>query len=841
MKKDISKKILEQISAWRNNHRLLFWIVTGILAIIIFFYCFYLYIAYLLPLPDLFSNGDDLQTTKIFDRKGQLLYEVLQEDYGKKTIIPIEQIPRHFINATLAAEDINYYSHPGVDFWAIGRAIFYNVKEQRIISGASTITQQLVRNIIGKSESRDIWDKAIEAMYAVRISHMYSKDEILELYLNRIYYGNMAYGAESAANDFFNKHIYDLDLAQSTFLAGLPQSPSRYNPYVSFEQAKKRQKYVLDQMVKHQFITEEEAEAVFAEPIKLSANKHPIKAPHFVHYILNELETTYGEEVVNKGGLQVTTTLDLDMYLEAEDIIERHIERLDRNNVTNGAMVALDVKTGQILNWVGSADYFNEKIDGAVDIVTSLRQPGSSIKPLTYLLAFEKGYTPATILYDVPTQFSTETGPYSPKNYDLKYHGPVRVRTALASSYNIPAVKTLEYTGVNDFIGFLKKLGIDTLDSPASHYGLALTLGGGEVRILDMAQAFHVLANLGERIQHTSILEVKDSQGNLIYEWEMPASDYILGANGRQNAYLIIDIIKDADARLPGFGIGSVLELPFEAAVKTGTTRNFRDNLTIGFTPQLLTAVWVGNADASPMENISGVDGAAPIWADFMTIALESVPKEKFTIPENLVELEICEISGLLPNEYCRERIYELFVKGTEPVSEDNYHQLFWINTENNRIVPEECKNNYSSSILKQKVLVAYPRELQKWVVQNGLSLPQFEPCALSNAYSDSYSSGYPTEEANTIIVHTPANSDEYALDYTIPLKDQRIPLRVTVPVNTISVKYYIDGKEVGIRDEQPYTFLWLPESGSHELEVEAILNNNTRVRSSEIGFLVKM
>ncbi len=898
---------LEIAAEWKRKHKWWFRTIFALVSFAVLCGFGLMYLAYLMPLPPVFDT-EEYPTTKILDRNGKLLYEVLQPDFGKRTIVPLREIPQSFINATLAAEDINFYSHPGVDVFAIARAVVFNVREQRIVSGASTITQQLVRNIIGKTEVRDLGDKVLEAAYAVRITNMYSKDEILELYLNRVYYGNMSYGAQSAALDYFGKNLNDLDLAQSSLIAGLPQSPSRYNPFEAFDSAKQRQKYVLEQMAKNGYITREEADAAFAEPLTLRPARHSILAPHFVHFVLNELENKYGEEALRKGGLTVRTTLDLDLQLKAERIIERQIARLERNNVQSGALVAMDVKNGQVLAWVGSADYFDEEIHGAVDVVTSLRQPGSSIKPLTYLLAFEKGYTPATVIFDIPTQFNTDSGPYSPKNYDLKFHGPVRARTALASSFNIPAVKTLEYVGIDSFIVFLRKLGIDTLNMPASHYGLALTLGGGEVRLIDMAGAFNVIANYGTRFDYSTVLEVKDGNGNLIEEWRRPREEFVLGARGREHAYQVIDILKDADARLPGFGESTVLELPFEAAVKTGTTRNFKDNWTIGFSPELLTAVWVGNADASAMENISGITGAAPIWSDFMKEA--GGAGGSFEVPSGIVETEICEVSGKLPTDLCEKRVFEIFARGDEPKELDDYYRLFSLNKSTGLIVPEACVTRHDPQLIEEKVLVAYPAGLQKWAAGNGLALPQFEPCALSNEQPNAYTNGYPGEQADgdssltnaeysdaagndladsnagraddapsftndggndspftnaadddsslsnagraddvpssttaaraAIVIDSPSPNDEYLLQSGLPLEAQKIPLRVTVPYDTIKVTWFVDGAAAGVVADKPFTLLWAPSLGGHRVKAAAALSTGETIETPEITFYIR-
>ena len=819
----------------RKSRPVVFWLVTALIAAIVFLVGFYLFVAYLLPLPIKLEDFSNHQTTKIFDRNGILLYEVLQPDLGKKSVMTLAKIPKDFINATLAAEDMDYYKHGALDITSILRALWQDITAQKIVSGASTITQQTVRNITDL-KSRQVWtDKLLEMMYSIRIEHIYSKDQILEMYLNRVYYGNLAYGCESAAEDFFGKHIYDLDLAEMTLIAGLPQSPSAYNPFVYFDRAKKRQLYVLSQMVKNGFIDQKKADDTYDEELAFRTNKIKIKAPHFVNYIINLLEEQYGQDMVMDGGLQVVTTLDYNLQLKGEQAIERQVDKLKDHNVNDGALYAVDVPTGQILAYVGSKDYFDKDIDGAVDMVHALRQPGSSIKPLNYLAAFEKGYTPATVLYDIPSQFDTESGPYSPKNYDLKYHGPVRARIALASSFNIPAVKVLNYVGVSNFLGFLKKFGIDTLDADPSFYGLALTLGGGEVRVDQMAEAFNTIANYGYHRDTSVILQIKKSNGEVIFDWSLPQAHNVLGPQGKQHAYQIMSIISDKNARIPGFGEGSILELDRPAAVKTGTTRNFKDNWAIGFTPQLLTAVWVGNADASSMENVSGVDGAAPAWAEFMEGALSTRTKMDFANPGGLKEVEICAVSGMLATDLCNEKVSELFAAGSEPKTPDNYYRKFWINKSNGKIITEACINDYNKALIEQKVLLAYPAELQKWAAQNGLDLPQTEPCARSNDYTLGDDAG----KADAVYIDNPAENDEYLIDNSMPKEAQKIPFRVTVPLQTTSVKYYIDGVNTGVSTESPYTYLWVPQKGTHKLKAVAATADGKQIESEVRSFII--
>lgn len=772
----------------------------------------YVFVAYLMPLPDGLINREQVATTKIYDRNGVLLYEVLNPLEGKKSLVGVDGVPDYVVEATLAAEDVRFYEHGGVDLKAVGRAVYQNLSAGRVVSGASTITQQLARNMMGMEGKRGLGDKIVEMAVAVRISNEFEKEEILEMYLNTVYYGNLAYGMESAALDYFGKSVKDLDLAEAAMLAGLPQSPSFYNPFENLGQAKKRQAYVLDRMVENGFVSEGEAEAAKAERLVWRPDRVEMKAPHFVWKVLGELEDKYGREAVHFGGIEVVTSLDYGKQLMAEEVIEEQLERLVNKNVGNAALVAVDVETGEVLAWVGSAGYFDEDIDGAVDMLSSLRQPGSSIKPLTYLAAFEKGWTPATTIADVPTQFETSAGPYTPKNYDLEFHGLVRVREALANSYNVPAVKTLEFVGVSAFIGFLEKFGIDTLDRDPEFYGLALTLGGGEVRPVDMARAYLALANFGERRDLVRILEVN---GESVVESE--GERFLLGPRGRQHAYQVIDIMKDNRAREAEFGEGSVLELSREAAVKTGTTRNFRDNWTVGFTPELLSVVWVGNADGTPMSAISGVDGAGPIWHDFMERALSGKRKRTFVEPEGLREIEICEVSGKLPTDFCERRIFEKFVRGEEPQEEDDIFVELKINEERGMVVSDECLEVDPGIEFEEKIFAIYPKELEKWAMENGVE--QVPRLRCESVYGiESPDSDLAGESG--IFVRHPIDGDSFLYDETIPGGNQKIPFQVAVAGDVDWVEWIVDGKTIERVEDFPFSTMWEMEGGKHKLKV---------------------
>lgn len=813
----------------------------------------YIYISYCLPLPQSIFDLSPTQTTKIYDRTGILLYEILNPASGKKTALNFNQFPQKFIEATLSAEDKDYYNHIGVDFNSIVRAIFYNTLEQRIVSGGSTITQQLVRNLLGMNRKRDLGDKIIETEYAIRLSHLYSKEQILERYLNTVYYGNMSYGGQSAALNYFGKNIYDLDLAELTLLAGLPQSPNRFNPLLSFDKAKGRQKYVLTQMVKNHYLTQEEADYAYAEALKFRKNTGEMRAPHFVQKVINQLENEYGEDAVNFGGLTVITTLNYNLQQAAERIIKNNLDKLKDKNVTNGALLATDTKSGQILVWVGSKDYFDEKIDGQVDLITSYRQPGSALKPFLYLQALEeKEFTPATILEDIPVSFETATGPYTPQNYDLTYHGPVRLRVALANSYNIPAVKTLEKIGIAKFIQFLRNFGIQTLNGSPDYYGLALTLGGGEVTLKDMATAYSTLANYGNKKELSNILKISDSQKNSLYEWKIPDSQYVLGNYGKENAYLITNILSDKNARIQSFGEGNILELSHEAAAKTGTTRNFKDNWTFGYTPSFVAGVWVGNSDASSMQNISGIDGAGPIWHDFMEEALKFKSQEKFAIPAPVHQIEICAISGLLPGKLCPEKIIEWFIKGKEPKQSDTYYKLF------------ECKddsqiNPQVKATIDQKVFVDYPMAFKKWAEDKALNPPS--NCRLSEDNSQKNTLKNPVENIlktstedlfksqnqsslenqNSITIFSPLPNDAYKIDSTLPVTSQKIPIKFALNLidDTEKIDIYMNNQILVTLEKEENSYFWIPKKGKFQLKIKLYFKNGKTILSPLVEFQV--
>lgn len=618
--------------------------------ILVFFYQSYLFVKSL-PSPKNIGKINYPLSTHIYDRNGILLYEIYRDQ--NRTKISLKDLPKYVVQSTVAIEDKDFYKHNGINlFGGILRALKESLLNKKI-QGGSTITQQLVKSALLTPE-RTINRKIKEVILALWTEKLYSKDKILEMYLNQVPYGGSAYGIEEAAKTYFGKSAKELNLEEAALLAGLPQAPSIYSPYTNPEAAIKRRNEVLESMAKQGYITENEKIKTQKTKLDVLPPKTTILAPHFVFYTKSQLESYYGIEKVDKGGLEVITTLDLEIQKEAEKILIEEIEKIRYLNVTNGAILVTKPRTGEILAMVGSVDYFFQPW-GAYNVTTALRQPGSSIKPIMYSLALQKNYTAASIIDDSPAIFKIEgSSPYKPVNYDGKFHGKVPLRYALANSYNIPAVKVLNSLGVDNFIDYAKKLGIDTwIDK--SKYGLSLTLGGGEVRMIDMAEAFGVLANMGYRLPLNYYLKIKNNQGEVIKELR----PFKIREIDPGVAYIISDILSDNQARTWAFGQGSALEIPgYKVAVKTGTTDNKKDNWTIGYTPDFLVAVWVGNNDNSPMNPYlsSGITGAAPIWNRVMSYLLKNYTNGNhwYKKPENIIE-KVCFFGKK-----------EYFIKGTE-------------------------------------------------------------------------------------------------------------------------------------------------------------------------------
>ncbi len=668
-------------------------------------YLIYQYYSIASTLPeigDLQERASQFETTRILDRNGQLLYEILDPNAGRRTYIPLGDVSPNLVAATIATEDKEFYQHPGFDLFAMIRALWQNYQSGGTVSGASTITQQLARALLLSPEERaerTYTRKAREIILAAEITRRYTKDEILELYINEIYYGNLAYGVEAAAETYFGKSAKDLTLAEASFLAGLPQSPAVYDIYTNPEVTLIRQQQVLVLMFELSqtqgcIQVSNSTEPVCVDPIAATDAANAMKVysfrppsfdaryPHWVNFVREQLEAQYDAQTIYRSGFTVYTTLDPVLQDQAQQMVTAQIATMADKNATNGALVAIKPSTGEILAMVGSPDFYNSAISGQINMANSpTRQPGSSIKPITYVAAFEKGWTPSTLIWDVPSEFPPSGDPndmrepYEPVNYDGRFHGPVTVRVALSNSFNVPAVKTLNFVGIYDnpntpekdgMIAMAERLGITSFTR--NDYGLSLTLGGGDVSLLDMTSAYSVFANSGQRMPPVAILKITDYKGDLIYEYTPQAGEQVIRP---EHAYLISSILSDNNARSLMFGSNSLLNLSFAVAAKTGTTNDFRDNWTLGYTPDLVTGVWVGNADYTPMVNTTGLSGAAPIWSQFMEFAVPYVTGGNpswLARPSGIMDKVVCSLSGTEPSNWCKGQYTEIFASDQPPL-----------------------------------------------------------------------------------------------------------------------------------------------------------------------------
>jgi penicillin-binding protein 1C len=610
-----------------------------------------------LPFPKERLKSFPVVSLSLVDRNNTLLREILSDEGGRCRWIKLEEVSSDLLDATVVAEDRYFFLHPGVNPLAITRALFQNIRYGRVVSGASTISQQVVRNIY--RSRRTIFSKFYESWLALRLDRTISKDQILAQYLNRIYYGNQAYGIDAAARLYFDKPPTDLSLAEAAFLAGLPRSPSTLNPYRHFRQAKERQERILYQMFDQGYISKERHKRAKAESLRLIPARKNFRAPHFCDFILQQIPQSKIQMLS-----RIQTTCDYTLQEKVETLVKDHINALEKKGITNAAVIVMDNASREILSMVGSKDFFDERHDGQVNGAVSLRQPGSTLKPFTYGLALERGMTAAEILEDRDLHFPTPEGSYSPRNYDKKFHGMVRLRQALACSYNVPAVSLLERLGPDLLYQKLKQLGFESLNKSPRHYGVGLTLGNGEVSLLELTRAYSALARGGVYVGERAVLKCLSKDEKEITLEEEKESHRIFSP---QIAFLLTDILSDRDARVPAFGYLSPLNLPFDCAVKTGTTVDFRDNWTVGYTPRYTVGVWVGNFDATPMHNISGVTGCGPLFKDIMLLLENKKYEVEFIKAEKVMKHKICPLSGKLAAEHCPGTIEDVFIEGTEP------------------------------------------------------------------------------------------------------------------------------------------------------------------------------
>lgn len=783
-----------------------------------------------LPDPDKLTDRQIAESTKIYDRTGtHLLYEVFANQ--KRTLVELDQIPKNLVNGVIATEDTKFYEHMGIRPLSILRAFVYGAFTSRRISGTSTLTQQLVKNAILTNE-RTITRKLREIILSIRLEQKYSKDQILKIYFNEIPYGSTNYGVQAAAQSYFGKSVTDLTLEQCATLAGLPQAPSTYltNPVA----LKNRRDFVLERMVAEGYITRAEADTAQATPLSFEKKYGNMQAPHFVLYVKQKLVEKYGEQTVDTGGLKVITTLDWEKQQAAEKAIENASTTLREGQADNASLVAMDPKNGQILALVGSLDFSSKTINGQFNVATQgKRQPGSSFKPIIYAAAFEKGYTPDTILFDVNTNFSVTGAPYEPRNYDLGERGPVTIRQALQGSLNIPAVQALYLVGQKNGVEFAGKMGYTTLSEGV--FGLSLVLGGGEVVLLEHTNAYAAFANGGTHFEPVSILRVEDKKGETLEEWKRKTGEKILD---EKITATISNVLSDDASRAYVFGVGGVLTLKDRpVAAKTGTTNNYRDAWTMGYTPSLVAGVWVGNTDNREMRKGDGGSKlAAPIWNNFMSEALKNTPVESFPeLPVNDADkpilrgsngggvvVRVDKFTGKLatsstPPEYVVDKTYM-----------PAHSILHYVNKDDPRgPTPENPSSDPQYQIWEDAI--------QDWITRK----KEKEP----NWYVDFSEPPTEYDDENSIVL-IPTLTILYPTSSTIfSGTDLNTDIGASAPRGITKVTYKIDDKYVGVVREHPFNLNYsLNEfsNGSHLLTVTAEDDIGNQVTATTSFMIVK-
>ncbi len=782
---------------------ILFIVSLGVLAVSILFFN----LSTQLPNPERLIDRDVAQSTKILDRDHELLYEVHGD--VQRTLVNIEDIPDNLKNAVITTEDRDFYQHIGFDPKRLFGAVVQNLLNRDIYGqGASTITQQLVKNAILSSEKSYV-RKIKELILSIELEQIFTKDEILQLYLNEIPFGGTSYGVQSASELYFNKNVQDLTIAEGAVLAAIIQAPSYYSPYGNHtDELSIRHHWILREMHELGYIDKQQLDEAIEEQIQFQRRQEDIKAPHFVFYVLEKLEETYTQKEIQEGGFKITTTIDLDKQNKAQEIVTKHADiNKSTYNASNAALVSIEQKTGQIIAMVGSRDYWDIENDGNVNVATSERQPGSSFKPLVYAMAFEDKWFPGSTLYDLKTSFG---GGYTPANYDKSFRGPVTIRSAIQNSLNIPAVKILDLVGLENALQKANEMGIASLNDPA-RYGLSLVLGGGEVQLVELTGAFGILGNEGKFNETTSILKIEDSNGKIIEEY----TDEEKNNNSKEvlkeeSAYLISNVLSDNVARTPSFGSNSDLYIPGKnVAAKTGTTDEYRDGWTVGYTPTVVTGVWAGNNDNTPMNNGPGIFVASPIWNEYMTYVLADIPKEEFPKPESISTISVDRYSNGKP------------VLGSETISDVGapWHQP--TETPKGITTFKVCKanglladNSIPESLIEEKVF----REIHSMKPDDDF----WEKPVLSWASGAGLTTPPPTEKCTlddvrpTIAITNPINGGSTPSMINITTS-------INSPNDISKVDFYFDGASIGSSSTEPFNITFDASSytaGEHFISV---------------------
>ncbi len=754
-----------------HNYKILRLIVGGFILIPLIFR----FTPYLFPITKGDITGEQFHSVKFFDRHGNLLQEVLSQNQSKAIYVDFESISPYFIDAMIATEDKNFYRHHGIDYEAVCRAIIQNIKSKRVVSGASTITLQLARLL--HPGKRTLIKKIKEAFYAYRLEAGLEKKNILEAYMNRLPMGGNLYGLESAAKTYFGISSADLTLAQATFLASIPNSPNQLNPYHNLREIKKRQRIVLERMTEQKMISRDRIQRVLKEEIQLKPQCASFLAPHFVFHLMDKIPDE---------AQTVKTTINIELQKMVSEQIKNILDKLKPYHVTNGSAILLDNHTGDVLAYTGSADYFNTEIEGQNDGIRALRQPGSTLKPFLYILAMEEGFNPATLISDIPTHYRMPEGIYAPQNYSETYHGPVRLREALANSLNIPAVRTLAKIGIDPFLSRLREYEFESLDKEPDYYGIGIVLGGGEVTLSELTRAYMCLARMGNFLPTKEIIELNDKPYKQPIEMKTISTP--------QLNYLISDILSDPFARTTEFGFHSVLNLPFPCSVKTGTSFHFCDNWTIGFTEDYTLGVWVGNFDHSPMLKVSGISGAGPIFWIIMSELYQNKPyPEKFQMPEGLIRVKICPLSGKKPGPYCPSYIEE--------------------------IIPEKDFASYQMSSCdlhakkNKKMVKTFPNRFQTWSKAFG-----FETQNVSDSLKQ------------TIRIINPQNGAIYQRLPNLSPEFQSIRCELVTPEKESKINWYLNNEYIQTTSDK-HCFLRQVQSGQYILK--AISEKDNQVADS--------
>lgn len=775
-----------------------------------------------LPTPGQVKNSHPIESTKIADRNGKALYNVSGDQ--RRTVIDFKDIPESVKKATISAEDKNFYKESlGFSVTGILRSVYYDITGKKgYIAGGSTITQQYVKNAL-LSPQKTFTRKVKELILTIEVEMMFSKDQILGMYLNEIPYGSNAYGVEEAAKTYFGKSAKDINLSEAATLASLPKAPSYYSPYGSHpDKLTIRKDYVLDRMADLKYISKDDASKAKKEKLTYVPYKENITAPHFVMYVKDKLVDMFGEQMVEEGGLKVTTTLDLDKQKKAEEAVDWGYQRNVKYGTPNAALVSIDPKTGQIIAMVGSHDYFDTSHDGQVNVTDSERQPGSSFKPIVYATAFKGKYNPAFTLWDVTTDF----GNYTPHNYNGNNYGPVTIRTALSNSLNVPAVRMLYLVGINKALETAHDLGITTLNNP-DRYGLSLVLGGGEVKPIDLTTAYGVFADNGTLHETTSLLKVEDQTGKVLYEFnENKGKKDVLDP---QVAFEISNILSDNGARSMIFGsLQSYLSFGDRpVAVKTGTTQEFHDAWTVGYTPSVVTGVWVGNNDNTKMRN--GADGsvaAAPIWHRYMDSILQGTDSEQFQQPDGIKTVSVDKLSNKLPNENSPEKVTDIFASWQVPTEYDDIHVTAKICKicEGEKLASDLCPQDQTENRTYTNLHSEVPEKsnwegpVLAWAQNNGIytSKPPTEACNLDDSLP-------------TISVTSPTNNQKVSGNFDIAADSNSV-----FGIN--HVEFFIDNVSIGSDNSSPFSMSYSASNlsnGNHEITAITTDNRSLTAKST--------